>query len=295
MNARGTSAGFTLVELITVMTVSAILAVVVWRSISGPLLGFVDLSRRAELVDHGETALSRMARELKLALPNSVRISADRRTLEFLRTVWGGRYRAEVDPSDPTSDALDLSLTQDSFQILDVPSTVSGIASGGNLADCLAGRVDCVALYNTGQPADCATQPAQRTNAYCGDNLAGVAAFNSTVGTLAFDRSDGATPLPFRSPAQRVYIVDSPVSFACAGQALRRYADYHITPVQGTPPLANSAQLAAHVESCTFTYDPGNSSRAGLVTITLVLADTNLDGGREAVSLAQQIPLPNTP
>ena len=83
MDARGTSADFTRVELITVMTVSAILAVVVWRSISGPLLGFVDLSRRAEWVDHGETALLRIARELKLALPNSVRISADRWTLEF--------------------------------------------------------------------------------------------------------------------------------------------------------------------------------------------------------------------
>ena len=65
--------------------------------------------------------------------------------------------------------------------------------------------------------------------------------------------------------------------------------------MQDTPPLANSAQLAAHVESGTFTYDLGNSSRAGLVTITLVLVDTNLDGGREAISLAQQVPRPNTP
>ena len=134
MDARGTSAGFTRVELITVMTVSAILAVVVWRSISGPLLGFVDLSRRAEWVDHGETALLRIARELKLALPNSVRISADRWTLEFLRTAWGGHYRAEVDLGDPTSDALDLSLTQDSLQMLDVPSTVSGIVSWAGAA-----------------------------------------------------------------------------------------------------------------------------------------------------------------
>ena len=85
------------------------------------------------------------------------------------------------------------------------------------------------------------------------------------------------------------------MSFACAGLALRRYADYPIAPVQATPPLANSAQLAAHVESCIFTYDPGNSSRAGRVAITLVLADTNLDRGREAFSPAQQVPLPNTP
>ena len=120
---------------------------------SGSLLGFVDLSRRAELVDHGETALLRIARELKLALSNSVRISADRRTLEFLRTAWGGRYRAEVDFGDRTSDALDLSLTRDSFQMLDVPGTVSGIVGGGNQADCLA-------LYNTGQPADCSTHSA---------------------------------------------------------------------------------------------------------------------------------------
>jgi len=296
MNARSPRmSGFTLIEMIAVMTISALLAVAVWYAISGPLRGFVDLSRRAILVDHGEAALLRMSRELRLALPNSVRVTPDGAAVEFLRTAWGGRYRGETDPALPGSKAFNLAATKDTFDILDVSAAVNGIRSGGNLGACLAGNVDCVVMYNTGQPADCSAQSNHRTNAYCGDNAAGLAAFNPVAGTIGFDRSDAGTPLPFPSPAQRIYIVDTPVSFACASQFLKRYSNYPIATTQASAPSANAALLATEIESCSFTYDPGDSSRAGLVTINLVLASTNLDGVRESVTLAQQVPISNVP
>ncbi|MGE3390825.1 MAG: type II secretion system protein J, partial [Gammaproteobacteria bacterium] len=103
--------GFTLVELVAVMILSGILGLVVWRNITGPLRAFVDVSRRAELVDEGELALNRIQRELRLALPNSVRVLPGGTALEFLRTTAGGRYRLETDPGDPASDTFDFTLT----------------------------------------------------------------------------------------------------------------------------------------------------------------------------------------
>jgi len=94
---RGT-AGFTLIELIAVMAIGAILATVVWRNLATPLRGFADVNRRAALVATANLAALRISRELRLALPNSVRVNADGSALEFLQTTGIGRYRRESDP-----------------------------------------------------------------------------------------------------------------------------------------------------------------------------------------------------
>ena len=56
------------------MTLTGILAVVLSMMLSGPMRAYVDTGRRAALVDLGETALARMTREIRLALPNSIRV-----------------------------------------------------------------------------------------------------------------------------------------------------------------------------------------------------------------------------
>lgn len=287
--------GFTLVELVAVMTLSGILGLVVWRNITGPLRAFVDVSRRAELVDEGELALNRIQRELRLALPNSVRVLPGGTALEFLRTIAGGRYRLETDPGDPASDTFDFTLTSDSFDVLgglagDIPR-----AGAGGLAGCLDGNIDCVAVYNTGVPQDCTAFTTARSNAWCGDNLAGIAAYDAASDALTFDRTDAGSPLPLQSPQQRFFVVDTPVTFTCDAGGMRRHAEYPIAAVQVANPGGDAALLARHVESCVFSYAAGGASRNGLVTIRLVLSAENLDGGREGVTLLHQVPVINTP
>jgi MSHA biogenesis protein MshO len=289
------SRGFTLVELVAVMTLSGILGLVVWRNITGPLRAFVDVSRRAELVDEGEVALNRMQRELRLALPNSVRVLPGGAALEFLRTAAGGRYRAETDPANPASDALDFTVASDSFDVLGGLAGGEPRAGGGGLAGCLAGDIDCVAIYNTGVPQDCAAITAARSNAWCGDNLAGLATYDAVSSIMTHDRADAGTPFPLRSPRQRFFVVDTPVTFTCDAGGMRRHAEYPISAVQSANPGGAAALLARHVESCVFSYAPGGASRHGLVTIRLVLSAENLDGGREAVTLLHQVPVVNTP
>ena len=51
-------------------------------------------ARRAALTDTADTAVRRMARDIRKALPNSIRQTSDQ-CVEFIPTKTGGRYRVE--------------------------------------------------------------------------------------------------------------------------------------------------------------------------------------------------------
>lgn len=298
MSERRRDAGFTLVELIAVMVVSAILSTVVWRNLSAPLRGFADMGRRAELVATADLAAQRMARELRLALPNSVRINADGTAIEFLLTTGTGRYRAAADPADAASDPLDLNALRDSFDVLGTWPLPAGVRvdGGGGAAACLKGASDCVVIYNTGNPQDCTAQASgTRTNAWCGDNVAAISKFDAASGVLTVDRSDQAGAWPTGSPGQRFYVVDTPVSFVCRGGRLLRHAAYPIESMQPDPPASPGLPLATRVSDCAFSYEPGSATRAGLVVIRLSVSAPNLDGVGEALTVLEQVHMPNSP
>ncbi|MGE3849894.1 MAG: type II secretion system protein J, partial [Gammaproteobacteria bacterium] len=63
--------GFTLIEMITVLVVTGVLAISVWRAVAPQINGARDAAARAALVDYATIALTRMTREIALALPNS--------------------------------------------------------------------------------------------------------------------------------------------------------------------------------------------------------------------------------
>ena len=280
--------GFTLIEMIIVITLLAALLAVGGVFIIQPFEAYEDVARRARLVDVGETALGRMARETRLALPNSVRVTdnGSRYAIEFLRTRTGGRYRAQPDDTG-AGDALDLSLAADSFDVLGgLPDAASIAVGGATQADCLGGAVDCLVIYNTGGAG---------LNAYNGDNIAAISV--AGVASLAFN--NGAGPVfPTGSPAGRFYVVDGPVSFVCdaASGNLWRYANYGIQAAQPVTDAAlggNGALLASNVTNCgagTFTYDDGGGSRNGLVTFRLAITEAG-----ETISLLQQAHVLNIP
>lgn len=254
------AAGFTLVELIVVIAITAIIAAVVAVFIRAPVEGYFDAARRAELTDTADTALRRMARDLRLALPNSVRVSGT--AVEFLETRTGGRYRAEGDGGTTPADELDFSTTDSSFDVL---GTLSSAPVAGDL----------VVVYNLG---------ITDADAYAGDNTSTVTGFaGSTV-------SINAKQYPFESPANRFQVVTGPVSYVCAGGTLRRYWGYGIAPAQAVPPGGSNALLANNVSACSFVYTQGATARSGLVTMQLQITQ---DG--ESVSLYHEVHVPNVP
>lgn len=306
MRKPATARGFTLIELIAVIVLISLLAGLAVYNVSEPLAGYVDATRRAALSDRAGLALARIGREVRLALPNSVRIAGGD-SLEFLRTRSGGRYRAAV-AADGSGDALDFGAVTDSFDVLGELKDFGGIctAASGNCsaagaagtASCMSDPgIDCLVIFNTGQPSDCGTLPGARTNAYCGDNVAGIEAVDGGTRTLRFVH-DLPGGFAFTSPRQRFHVVDTPVSFICdtATRSLRRYEGYPIAatqPDRSAPPAATGNLLAEDVVACAFTYDPGSATRAALLTLRLTLADAAAPD--EQVTLFTQVHVPNVP
>lgn len=267
---RGRQHGFTLAEAVIVIAITGIIAAVVAIFIRVPIQGYVDTARRAEMTDIADTAARRIARDLRLALPNSVRIfggGATGTSVEFLQTRSGGRYRAVAGAAG--DDPLEFDTPDTSFDILGAPMAFQ---SG-----------DRIAIYNLGIAG---------ANAYNGDTLR---SYNGTTGSavsnVVFTPN---TPFPLESPGRRFQVVETPVTYRCdlAEKTLRRYSGYAISLAQADPPSGGISPvplLATNVTSCLFTYEAVNQ-RLGLLSIRLTLAQ-----GGETVSLYHDVHVNNVP
>ena len=257
-------AGFTLVEAVIVIVITGILAAIVAVFIRSPVQGFFDTIRRAELADAADTALRRIGRDLRQALPNSVRLNGSI-ALEFLHVRSAGRY-CEQGPCNP----LDFTAADTSFAVL------------GPGVDVLSG--DSVVVYNLG---------VQGADAYEGistSRRAAAAPFGSALTTVTI--SSGVR-FPFESPARRFQVVDTPVSYICSGNQLVRYWGYAIVAAQPVPPVGGTNALIADKVApggCNFSYDAGASQREALVSLRLELTD-----GGESVSLLHLVHVSNAP
>lgn len=264
--------GFTLIEMVIVISITAIIAGAVAVFISRPVEGYIDAARRAEMSDIADTALRRMTRDLRTALPNSIRITESPPAsgilyLEYLQSSGGGRYRAEPD-SGGGGNPLDFTAADASFDVIGTLPTFAGGES--------------IVIYNLASSGATA-------NAYGGDNRAG---YSSSAGSTI--NLTAAKLFPFPSPGKRFQVAQYAVTYVCnptTGE-LRRYWNYGILGAQPTPPATpNNALLASDVTACGFAYaTSGATLRTGVVTLTLRVTRSG-----EAIQLFQQVHVNNAP
>lgn len=274
MIPRARSAGFTLIEAVMVIVITGILAGIVAVFIAKPVEGYVDAVRRAELTDAADVALRRIARDVRRALPNSLRTVAG--GFEFVMTKDGGRYRADDDGS---TGGDFLSFTDNTDLTFDVLGTMPAVAAG-----------DHVVVFNLGEgyaPAD----------AYAGGNRGVVASTAGNTVTLTSNPFAGQTP-PLPSPSARFQVVDANdkvVRYVCSGGVLTRYSGCSLaTPSVCSGPgatLAGSATTEPKA-ACSIDYAAAATGRNGLLYIGLTLTDTP---SGESVTLFQQIHVDNAP
>ncbi|HUW25500.1 MAG TPA: type II secretion system protein, partial [Gallionella sp.] len=118
---RFSQRGFTLVEMIMVIVITGIIGGMVAVFLKAPIQQYMDVSRRADMTDIADTALRRIGRDVRLALPNSVQVHTSGSGtstvyyLDFLETTGGGRYRRDVGGSN---DILDFTKPDSSFEVL---------------------------------------------------------------------------------------------------------------------------------------------------------------------------------
>ena len=292
MTERRRNAGFTLVELILVVTLCAVIGAMVASVLSRPLDNFVGQSRRAELVDRGAVALSRMQRDIHLAVPNSLRVSADGQALELLGIHSAGRYRPNRTGSDSlafasgtASDCTASGQRCDAVQLLEPGLDPSGAR--------------WLVLYNIGAESGGVALAGSNLWAYAnpgvvtpsGATFAALAGAPSGESLLQVSGASGFR-FAYASPQRRLYLADKVVGYRCVGGELRRYeyAQLLATLPASIPATASSALLAADVAGCTFTYRRGTGTRAGLAGLRL-----RLTRGGESVELTQQVHIDNAP
>jgi MSHA biogenesis protein MshO len=270
--------GFTLIEAIMVIVITGILATMVSVFIRAPVDGYIDSVARAELTDAGDTALRRIGRDVRSALPNSLRTTTGGSTacFEFLPTVGGGRYRI-AQSSAPAGDILDFSVADTSFDVL---ASTNLPPSGGYATTRHA------VIYNLGIPG---------ADAYTVANL-NRAAIKSTS-TSAKITLTAANQFPFQSPGNRFHVIsDFSVIYSCSAGTLIRStraitaAQLAACPVAGTVLVGN-----VDCANSSFAYVPAVSQRNGLLTMTLVLTQPGSANTQETIRLYQEVHVDNTP
>lgn len=278
--------GFTLVEAIVVLAVTAIVSTMLVVFIRVPVIAYADNTGRAAAADEADTAMRRLARDLRLALPNSVRVSPDGRFLEYLETSAGLRYQAEDDIDGSLDPATYLNWNDGSKLVFGV---IGGVPGGRHTP-----RVnDFLVVYNLGagqSPAD-----AYDCNPTC--NRTQIASMTTSTITMTANPFAAQTAVgpAMTSPGKRMHVVTGPVTYHCdpVNGTLRRHWNYPITTAQALPPAGTTALLASNVTSCAFTYDSQLNRRSGLVGVRMTLRIPAQSSG--AVSLVHQIHVNNTP
>jgi MSHA biogenesis protein MshO len=279
--------GFTIVELVVTMTISVVVVSFAAMFISAPVQGFADQARRLRLVDSADTVLKRMGRDVRRALPNSLRttINGGNTVLEVLSTVDGSRYREQPPGGQPQQ--LDFASSDSSFNV---------IGSFTQVAKPFSSVTHYLSIYNVGVAG---------ADAYELSNVITPAGTQIDIIADAFAGEDRISLSPafqfaYGSPSKRVYLVDGPISYLCDPIAgtVRRYSGYTIAANQSGRDThaellaagASAALMADRITGCTFNYAPGTAERAGMLSMQVSVSELG-----EAVTLLALVHVDNVP
>jgi MSHA biogenesis protein MshO len=286
--------GVTLIELVVAIVLVGIIVAAVSFFLN-PVRQSTDLALRAELTDIADNALQRIGRDVKLALPNSIRVATAGSStfVEFLAVRTAGRYRAEgggaaagtncanddATLAAPGNDQLSFDLADTCFKTL------------GKLAEAIVANSDQLVLNNYRLPNQDAYQTAGTLN-----RALITAVDTSEVGRdrIAFASTTFQRAL-HDSPGKRFFAISGPVTYECdlaAGRILR-HAGYAIAAGQPTG-FAGGALIAEFVSGCSFEYSTVGP-QLGLLTMRITLQRALFGGANETVTLYHAVHVNNTP
>lgn len=271
--------GFTLAELILVITILGIIGATLSVFFTPAVNAYFDTRRRADLTDIADTALRRMSRDIRSAVPNSV-IAHSATCLQLVPTITGGRYRMGPDiandapgcaPSASCSAPVDPGTTTTTFDVLS-PLSVTPAQN------------DHVVINNQ-----------NGTDVYTGSNRAQLLAAPTTprAGDGLYRFTLTGSPFPAGYDGGRFVVVansEQTVVYKCVGGAL-----YRASPAFGAAADcggANGALVATDVAACNFVYTPnqGATQQSGFAWVQLDLSRSG-----ETVTLAHGVHVDNVP
>jgi MSHA biogenesis protein MshO len=271
------SMAFTLVELVMVMVVISILAAGSVKFISQSAQGLVDSAERQSLASTASIAVEKILRQVRRALPNSVR--------EF---------------DDEGNSCIEFVPILHSSEYLSVP-----IASAGTdfeaiaFFDAVGGESGFVAIYPISEDSIYGTDPATVRNVStttASASAVGIPAAN--LQTITFS-SSSSYRFPTGSPSKRFFLISQPISFCeDASGRLWRYQNYGFHPDSRSsiPTSGVNRTLIAdslEVNSLSFNISPPQLQRNAVVRMSLVIVRSSLND--ESIDISQEVQLRNVP
>ncbi len=229
--------GFSLVELVITIVVLGIIMAGTTVYISNSTIAYSNVAQREQLTSLGRVTIEKITRELRSALPNSIRILNN--CIEFFPARAGSVYLTL-----PVSSAAS-SFSAASFRI----------PSSANIEHVVVYPFNATALYAQTSPGP-------------------ITGFAGTAGSPTATVSlTGSYQFAQHSPHRRFYLAEDPVSFCIVGTNLNRYDNYGVNSSQATPPSGTAQLVAESIQTnddgavFPFTYLPGSLQRNAIVTL----------------------------
>lgn len=270
MTRRPPPRGFTLVELIVTLVLFGLMAATLVVFLKPAIDSWLAVRTRAALASDADHALRRMLRDVRAAVPNSIRTPGTQ-CFELVPTGGGGRYRMAADGVTAGSAAVDPQAATSQF---DVFSTLAPLPAVG----------DWVVVDNQ-NPGD----------VYGGRNRSAITALATPAAALGQHRlSIDAMQFPLGYDGGRfTWVPDSQkaVFYVCSGASttlnssgdapgvlyrLKNYG-FNAAAPSSCPAVAGADVLATGVRSCRFLYNAnqGATQQSGFVSLQIELTRNN--------------------
>lgn len=272
VNVPKKQTGFTLVELVTVIVILGVLGTGISSFLRFGTKTYTDSSDREALISTGRFLVERLNREVRHALPNSIRtIGDDDQCLEFM-------------PIDKSVIYLDIPVA---------PEPASNTVEVLMLNEALSTNTNYVSVY------------ALNSDDIYNRASGVVEAFSSVVNSNANDSPSTinfASNLQFNaeSPTNRLYFISNPVSFCIENSNVYRYqnytdGDYAANGIPGTSATRvlmaqYLANFSGAVNLAPFQTFPATLQRNGLAITRFKFARND-----EEIVFSNEIQVPNVP
>ncbi|WP_295716821.1 type II secretion system protein [uncultured Halovibrio sp.] len=263
--------GFTLTELVMVIVILGIIAAISVRFIQFSTQGALDTANRQRLALGAGVASEQVSRELRSALPGSIRTSEGGECIEFFPIVAGSWYVDGADSFEPKRALSEFQAvpfsrsTEQAIRVFIYPYAESDFPDG---------------LYETGA-----------------ETRAGLGSVSGSGEERTVTLSSPHT-FPEHSPQRRVTLTGDPVSF-CRGTGtnsryLFRYSGYGLNASGGRPSGGVREVVAMPLGDgpLIFSFIPPTRQRNGVVTFEFTLQSADSE---ESLSVAQEVQVRNVP
>lgn len=248
--------GFTLVELIAVIVILAIVSSIGMGFVVRSMESYQQTQNRALLVNTARQALERVTRQLRIALPYSVRILNNGNCVEFMPIAAGGNYFSAV------------------------PDAANGAPAGNSIPA-------SPATIDFGTPRHVTIGAMQDSEIYGASAVSRATYSSYSSGALVLS---AAKQWQRNSISKRYYLLDNPQAFCVASNELRFYSNLGIADNLSSLP-ATFDIIAKNVTGTTpFSLQNGTENRNVRLNISLKFAS-----GNESITYVQHVLIRNVP